>query len=86
MSMKDELDAYFAGRPYKAPRKKLATAPVVKDRTEYVHLAAKGEPCRFKLCRLAAKATRATHLPGSRLTDTMNSVLRSIGEGGRDGR
>jgi hypothetical protein len=52
-----------------------------KDRTDYVHAAAKNIPCRFQLCRVAAKATRALHGVDARLEATMNKTLTIIGEG-----
>jgi len=33
---------------------------------------------RFQLCQLAAKATRKLHVPGSRIQDTTNDVLRRL--------
>jgi len=35
---------------------------------------------RFQLCRLAAKATRKLHIPGNRVQDTTNDVLRRLVE------
>jgi len=37
-------------------------------------------PNRFLLCKLASKATRAFHRPGSRLHDTMNDVLERFSQ------
>ena len=33
---------------------------------------------RFQLCQLAAKATRKLHIPGHRIQDTTNDVLRRL--------
>lgn len=44
-------------------------------RSQLIFGAMKNVPNRFQLVRVAAKATRVLHKPGSRLQDTMNRVL-----------
>lgn len=53
----------------------------LKDRTDYVHTAAKKAPSRFQLCRIASKATRAMHINDRRIEDTTNNALVLIGKG-----
>lgn len=38
---------------------------------------------RYKLCQLAAKATRKFHRPNTRIQETMNDVLQRFGATGR---
>jgi hypothetical protein len=44
-------------------------------RSQLIFGAMTNVPNRFQLVRVAAKATRVLHKPGSRLQDTMNRVL-----------
>jgi hypothetical protein len=47
-------------------------------RSTYVHAALHHISVRFLLCRYAAKATRAIHVPGDRIADTMNKALTKV--------
>lgn len=48
------------------------------DRSAYVHAALRHIPVRFQLCRHAAKAARAIHVPGERMEDTTNQALARV--------
>lgn len=46
-----------------------------KDRSAHVHKALRHIPCRFELCRIAARATRELHHKDRRLAESMNESL-----------
>lgn len=47
-------------------------------RSTYVHAALHHIPNRFSLCRYAAKAARAIHVPGERMEDSTNQALARV--------
>jgi hypothetical protein len=47
-------------------------------RSELIFKAVARESNRYKLVRLAAKATRILHWPNTRIQDTMNSALQHV--------
>lgn len=49
------------------------------NRSERVHIAQQEVPCRYELCRKAAKATRAFHTLDRRIQDTLNEALERLG-------
>ena len=51
---------------------------VMRNRLEFAALSKIDN--RYELCRLASKATRQMHRPRARIADTLNQVLRLIGE------
>lgn len=46
------------------------------NRSEFVHKALRTIPCRFELCRIASRATRALHHKDRRPAETMNESLQ----------
>lgn len=47
-----------------------------RNRSEHVHKALRHIPCRFELCRITARATRALHHKDRRLVESMNEILQ----------
>jgi len=48
-------------------------------RSDLVFPAVKTVRNRYELCQLAAKATRRFHKPSTRIQDTMNEILTTVG-------
>jgi len=47
-------------------------------RSELIFMAVTRESNRYRLARLAAKATRILHWPNTRIQDTMNDALQKL--------
>jgi hypothetical protein len=47
-------------------------------RSELIFMAVTRESNRYRLARLAAKATRVLHWPNTRIQDTMNDALQQL--------
>ena len=47
-------------------------------RSELIFMAVTRESNRYRLARLAAKATRRLHWPNTRIQDTMNDALQQL--------
>jgi hypothetical protein len=47
-------------------------------RSELIFMAVTRESNRYRLARLAAKATRILHWPNTRIQDTMNDALQQL--------
>jgi hypothetical protein len=49
-------------------------------RSELIFKAANRESNRYRLARMAARATRILHWPNTRIPDTMNSALQYLAQ------
>jgi hypothetical protein len=54
-------------------------------RSELIFMAVTRESNRYRLARLAAKATRRLHWPNTRIQDTMNDALQQLARCGPGG-